>query len=85
MSQASVEIDLASGWTGYFVIDGQEVRTEEAGLILRSELAQLRFTPGEGKALDEWPTGVNCVTARVWRQVDGEASARNVTWCFDVL
>jgi hypothetical protein len=85
LSQASVEIDLAAGWTGFFVIDGQEVRTESDGLVTRPELAQLGFTPGEGKVLDEWPSGVNCVTARVWRQADGEASARNVSWCFDVL
>jgi hypothetical protein len=85
LSQTSVEIDLAAGWTGYLVIDGQEVRTAEDGLVVRSELAQLAFTPGDGKVLEEWPSGVNCVSARVWRLVDGEDAARTETWCFDVL
>jgi hypothetical protein len=81
--QASVGIDLVSGWTGTLLVNGVEIPQDE--LTLTPELALIEFSPGDGRAVEELATGRNCVTAVVWPIAQGRGSAEQIPWCFDVV
>ena len=84
LQQVQVGIDLGPGYTGTLVVDGEEVPDDQ--LDERPELNQLFFSPGEGRVLEEWLPGRNCVRAIVWPMSEGRDgdSTRDVDWCFEV-
>ena len=82
--QSSVGIDLAVGWSGTLVVDGTEIPEDE--LQVTPQIGLIEFTPGPGKAVEEYQAGQNCVTAIIWRIADGRGVAdRNIPWCFQVV
>ena len=81
--QSTVGIDLAPGWEGTLVLNGVEIPLDQ--LTLTPELAQVEYTPGEGKEVEELQTGRNCVSAVVWPIAEGRDAARQIPWCFEVV
>ncbi len=83
LTQSGVGIDVATGYDGYLILNGTEIRTPEDGLSKDLGSGRIDFTPGEDKVVTELPTGRNCVLAIVWRQSDGPEQSEPVSWCFD--
>ena len=82
--QSSVGIDLVAGWDGVLRINGVEIPEDE--LVKTPQTWLIIFTPGDGKAVEEFETGRNCVTAVIWPIADGRGAAdRQVPWCFEVV
>ena len=74
LSQSEVGIDLADGWTGDLLLNGEAVDAQRV-----DALNQLLYRPPEG--LD---SGRNCVTAVIWSSSESRDSSRDVDWCFEV-
>jgi len=82
--QSSVGIDLVAGWDGVLRINGVEIPEDE--LVKTPQTGLIMFTPGDGKAVEEFETGRNCVTAVIWPIAEGRGPAdRQVPWCFEVV
>jgi len=75
LSQSEVGIDLADGWTGRLLLNGEEVTDVQR----IDALNQLLYRPPDGLE-----SGRNCVTAVIWRSSASPDSGRNVDWCFEV-
>lgn len=84
LAQSTVGIDVAEGYDAYLIVDGKEIRTAEDGLVSQTGTGLVQFTPGEGRPVTELPSGRNCMTAMVWKSIDGMKTAKPVNWCFDV-
>ena len=85
LRQAEIGIDLKDGWTGELSVNG--VFIPEDQLRRNEPLAQVFFTPGPGKEIEQYRTGTVVVVASIWRPIDGETreDARQVVWRFTVL
>mgnify|MGYP003403633363 CR=1 FL=1 len=84
LQQSNVGIDLVVGWSGTLVINGVEVPEDE--LATTPEIGLIEFTPGEGKAVEQFQAGQNCVTAIIWPLSQGRGPAdRRIPWCFEVV
>lgn len=81
LSQGTIGVDLAPGYTGSLTINGQEVPSDE--LVDDRQSFRLLYQPTEDSAID-LEAGENCVTARIYEIAEGDDSARLVTWCFNV-
>jgi len=82
LSQAQLLIDLATGYSASFVINGVTIPDDE--LQLRTELGQVIFNPGPGNVIERFPAGRNCVQADIYR-IDGvEEDVPPERWCFQV-
>jgi hypothetical protein len=82
LSQAQIEIDLASPYDAHLAVNG--VVVPDGQLQKHPELSQVVFTPGTGKVFEKLPSGRNCVQADIFR-VDGTNEAvPPVRWCFNV-
>ena len=92
LKQNEVGVDLKPGWLATLAING--VRIPEDQVNCRDEcpppdigvdpLNRFVFTPGEGKELEELPSGRACVAARIWRVGETEIDGHTVPWCFRV-
>lgn len=82
LRQAQVGIDVADGYDAWLQINGVAIRTAEEGLV-KDGTGLVQFLPGPDQAIETLNQGQNCVTAFVWKQLDGEASAEPVAWCFN--
>ena len=81
--QATVGIDLAAGWQGVLVVNGQELTADQVHET--PALNKIEFTPGPGKVVDRWPAGQTCLLANVWESAVGrEEGQRSVSRCFGV-
>ena len=88
LQQATVGIDLASGWQGALRIDGKEIPEDQLSGASGADQAlnRIEFTPGSGKVIETLPPGQLCVQAVVWEPSAGrEAGTRTVSWCFEVV
>lgn len=85
LRQAEIGIDLKDGWTGELSVNG--VFIPEDQLRRNEPLAQIFFTPGPGKEIEQFRSGTVVVVASVWRPIDGETreDGRQVVWRFKVL
>ena len=87
LSQQSIGIDLAQGWTGELTLlpaTGAAIPIPSDALQ-PSSLNELIFQPGPGQIIESLPTGQNCLRAVVWSLIEGRAATERVeTWCFDV-
>ncbi len=82
--QSDIGIDLAPGWTGTLVLNGVEIPKDQ--LQTTPQIGVIEFTPGKGKAVEQFRGGQNCVKAIIWRLSDGQGVAdRTIPWCFDVV
>lgn len=84
LRQTQITIDLAAGYDGRLVIDSVEIPDEQ--LERETNLNQVSFTPGEGKAIEQLEAGPTCVLAVYWKLSEGEGGPGTDTyrWCFDV-
>ncbi|HET6952163.1 MAG TPA: hypothetical protein VFI47_17410 [Acidimicrobiales bacterium] len=82
--QSTVGIDLVPDWSGTLVVGGTEIPADE--LQVTPELGLIQFTPGEGRAVEGFDAGQNCVSAVIWPIADGRGvDDRTVNWCFTVV
>lgn len=89
LRQAQVGVDLAVGYDAYLIVNGIEIRNQATeddpdGLTksLTPDGYTITYAPGPGKRIESLLSDVNEVTAMVWRQVDGPASATPTYWTF---
>jgi hypothetical protein len=83
LSQPEVGIDLKPGWEAVLAVNGVEIPPTDVRTVPPE--FQVFFTPGEGRAVEEFSAGRNCVTATYWRSADGRTDdSPTYTWCFDV-
>ncbi len=83
LSQNDVGVDLAPDYTARLTLNGFPIADDEVTRIAATN--SVLFRPGPGKSVQEFTPGRNCMTVRYWKPVDGEASSRTATWCFEVL
>lgn len=83
LRQSQVGIDVADGYDAWLQINGVEVRGAEEGLIKDTGTGLVQFQPGPGRIIETLNPGQNCVIAFVWDQIEGEATAQPVSWCFE--
>jgi hypothetical protein len=84
LRQEAVGVDLRPGWTGVLVINGVEIPEDQIDDTNLASLGQLLYTAGDGKAVERFEAGENCITAVVWRVDESRADSRDVDWCFNV-
>ncbi len=77
-------VDLRPGWTGVLIVNGVEIPQDQLDTANLESLGQVLYTPGDGKAVERYDAGENCVTAVIWRVEESRADSRNVDWCFNV-
>ena len=77
-------VDLRPGWTGVLIVNGVEIPQDQLDTANLESLGQVLYTPGDGKAVEHYDAGENCVTAVIWRVEESRADSRNVDWCFNV-
>lgn len=82
LSQNTIGLDLAAGYTGELSINGTQVPDDE--LVDDRQQYRLLYQPAENSALGTLPAGENCAQALVWPISDGRQNARTVSWCFNV-
>lgn len=82
LKQSRVGIDVASGYDGYLVVNGTEIRTSEDGLTKDLGSGLIEFQPRTGAAIEELNPETNCVTAVIWKQSEGLRASRPISWCF---
>lgn len=82
LTQSAVGIDVATGYDAYLIVNGTEVQTEDAGLVKDLGLGLVQYQPGQGKLIESLNPEKNCVTAMIWRQIDGQETAEPFNWCF---
>ncbi|MFM7063993.1 MAG: hypothetical protein ACKO04_10955 [Actinomycetes bacterium] len=83
LAQSQVGIRFQPGYDGYLVVNGTEVRTSTDGL--RKDLGSgiIDFQPGPNTVVPSLNPERNCVTAVIWKQVEGPTASRPVPWCFN--
>lgn len=82
LRQTEIGIDLAPGYEGMLIVNGQPIPEEELRLV--PEQNQVFFLPGEGTAIEELPAGRSCVTALVWKSQTGRGvQDQTFSWCFE--
>ena len=83
LRQAELGIDLATGYEGTLAVNGVDIPEDEQRRVPAQN--EVFFTPAEGKAVERLLAGRNCVTATVWKSVEGDdtPNKRNFSWCFE--
>ena len=85
LRQDVVGVDLRPGWTGVLVINDVEIPEDQVDTSNLQSLGQILYTVGEGKAVERFEAGENCVTAIVWRVEESRADSQPpINWCFNV-
>ena len=84
LRQEAVGVDLRPGWTGVLIINGTEIPEDQVNDDNLESLGQLLYTAGEGKVVERFEAGENCITAVVWRVEESRADSRDISWCFNV-
>jgi hypothetical protein len=101
LSQEKVEVDLIGGYTGELTVNNIALETFSLDELPEAQPGQqqtlppatifepgnntLTFTPADGAPIEKWDTGINTVTVRYWKIVDGPNFAKSFTWQFDVV
>ena len=101
LSQEKVVVDLIDGYTGVLTVNNIELETFSLDELPVPEPGQqqtlplstifepgnhtLTFAPTKGAPVEKWSTGVNTVTVRYWKIIDGPNFAESFTWQFDVV
>jgi hypothetical protein len=83
VQQEPAGIDLAPGYDGTLAINGVAIPEDQLDKVPALNLVQ--FTPGEGKEVEQYLQGRNCVIATYWLSKDGPGRATSRSWCFSVL
>jgi hypothetical protein len=83
VQQEPVGIDLAPGYDGTLALNGVAIPEDQLNKVPALNLVQ--FVPGEGKEVEQYLQGRNCVVATFWLSKDGPGQATSRSWCFSVL
>ncbi len=88
LQQSEVGIDLATGYDAYLIINGVQItnvstKPEVDGLNKTLSVGLVTYTPGPGRKVARLEPELNSVTAMVWKQSDGPATAKPVYWTFN--
>jgi hypothetical protein len=79
--QDDVGVDLDNAYKGRLVINRVVIPDDE--VIWIPSLGKLTFRPGEGRAVERWPEGVNSVTVFFLPQDENRGEPeRSFTWDF---
>ncbi len=97
LRQTEVGAELKQGYDGRILVNGQEVPEAqmEGALDPNSKAAKnfgvrpnnrnkVFFQPGVGKIFDKFSGREVTITVRFWREADGPAKARTITWQFSI-
>ena len=92
LKQNDVGVDLEPGWLATLSVDGVRIPEDQVNCrdncptqgVGVDPLNRFVFTPGEGKEIEELPSGRVCAAARVWQVGQTEQDGENVLWCFRV-
>jgi hypothetical protein len=98
LRQSQVGADLASGYRGVLIIDGQEIPTQDAqapgapnndptvNYDAVFDLAQntVLFLPRQGATIEEFSPGEHQVTVVYWKIDETRDDAQSFTWKFNV-
>jgi hypothetical protein len=97
LRQSEVRVDLASGYRGILVIDGQEIPTfdlvatdggassgAQFDAVFDPALNTVSFTPKVGATIEAFAPDRHTVTAVYWKESEGRDAARQFTWTFRV-
>lgn len=84
LRQEAVGVDLRPGWTGVLIVNGTEIPEDQVDAADLASTGVLTYTVGEGRAVEEFDAGENCVTAVTWRVAETRENSRTVSWCFNV-
>lgn len=101
LNQSRVFVDLETGYTGVFVVDGVEIETvdiqdfatQEAGeqvelppvTIFEGGNNTLTFVPNDDAPITEFTSGLHRVELIYWDVEVGRQRARSFTWTFTVV
>lgn len=80
LSQSSIVVDLAVGYTGEIDINGVPIPADQINEA--AALNQFRFQPGVGQAIERLFPDQNCVRVNYWLIAQGPESSQTYTWCF---
>jgi hypothetical protein len=83
LQQASVGIDLQTGYTASLAVNGTAIPDDQLDKIVAFN--RVMFQPGSGKVFSAWPAGKNCVVATYWKFETGPSQSSTRTWCFSVV
>ena len=83
LQQDQIGIRLADGYTGSLAVNGVPIPDDQVDRV--QALNQVLFQPGDGKIVDAWPAGTNCVVATYWKFSTGPGQSSTHTWCFSVI
>ena len=98
LRQSQVGADLAAGYRGVLIIDGQEIPTKDAqapgqansdasvNLDAVFDLAQntVLFLPRQGATIEQFAPGDHQVTVVYWKLTETRDDAKTFTWSFKV-
>jgi hypothetical protein len=98
LRQSQVGIDLAPGYRGLLVIDGQEIPTYDAqapgaatpqavvnfDAQFDPALNTVLFSPKQGATIEEFAPGDHRITAIYWEMSKTRDDARSFSWSFKV-
>ncbi len=83
LRQEPVGYDLNPGWTGVLQLNGVEIPDDQIDPV-GVPIGEIRYTVGDGKAVERFEAGQNCATAIVWRVEQTRDDSRSESWCFNV-
>lgn len=89
LAQATVGIELADGYDASLIIGNIGVSNaatvqDPDGLRRNTAVRGVYYEPGPKRQVARLTSPQECVTAMIWRVVDGPETAKPVRWCFDV-
>lgn len=97
LRQTEVGVELKPGYDGRIIVNGQEVpesqmqgaldpssRTAHEFGVRPNNRNEVFFQPGPGKMIDTFSGREVTITVRFWREADGPAKARTITWQFSI-
>ena len=98
LRQSQVGVDLAPGYRGVLIIDGQEIPTTDVptgsnpdpnakgNLDAQFDPTQntVLFVPKKGATIEEFTPGEHRITAVYWREVASRDQAVSFSWTFKV-
>jgi hypothetical protein len=84
LRQEAVGADLRPGWTGRLILNGVALPDDEVDAADLASTGVITYRVGEGKAVEQFEAGQNCLTVLAWRVEESPETARPTSWCFNV-
>lgn len=80
LSQASISVDLAVGYTAELEVNGFTVPEDQ--LYRANALNKLTFAPGRGQVIQKLLPQRNCASVKYWPISRGQDHSTSYHWCF---